>query len=88
LLLFYWELGADIVRKQTESKWGDGFIKQLSADLMTEFPAMKGFSRRNLELIRQWYCFWATDTLIAKQLVSQLKPLKKQPCNNRADCGV
>jgi predicted nuclease of restriction endonuclease-like (RecB) superfamily len=33
---------------------------------------MKGFSRRNLELIRQWYLFWSEAAPIAKQPVSQL----------------
>lgn len=43
LLTFYWELGADIVVKQTQSKWGDGFLAQLSKDLMSEFPDVKDF---------------------------------------------
>jgi Protein of unknown function (DUF1016). len=73
LLTFYWELGTDIVQKQTVALWGDGFLNQLSSDLMAEFPDIKGFSRRNLELIRQWYCFWTTDAPIAKQLVSQIE---------------
>ena len=34
LLLFYWELGADIVEKQKSSSWGDSFLKTLSKDLM------------------------------------------------------
>ena len=37
---------------------------------MSEFPDMKGFSKRNLELIRQWYLFYSQ---IAKQAVSQLQ---------------
>ncbi|AOY57466.1 DUF1016 N-terminal domain-containing protein [Desulfococcus multivorans] len=38
LLTFYWELGTDIVERQKSAKWGSGFLKQLSADLMAEFP--------------------------------------------------
>ena len=53
MLQFYWDLGADIVVKQTQFAWGDGFMKQLSADLMGEFPDMKGFSVRNLKYIAQ-----------------------------------
>ena len=33
---------------------------------------MKGFSKRNLELIRQWHVFYSQKNLIAKQAVSQL----------------
>jgi len=72
LLQFYWDLGSDIVKRQKSSTWGDGFLKQLSQDLMAEFPDMKGFSRRNLELVRQWYVFWTSLESITKQLVSQL----------------
>jgi hypothetical protein len=85
LLTFYWELGADIVQKQASTQWGDGFLKQLSIDLMAEFPEHKGFSKRNLELIRQWYCFWKTDSPITKQLVSQLEQNKNQSLNDQAD---
>ena len=72
LLQFYWELGQDILDKQKNAKWGDGFLKQLSMDLSSEFPDIKGFSKRNLELIRQWYVFYGQKNLIAKQAVSQL----------------
>ncbi len=43
LLCFYWELGADIVERQKSASWGSGFLKQLSQDLMAEFPDIKGF---------------------------------------------
>ncbi len=61
LLEFYWSLGADIVEKQKQTTWGSGFLKQLSHDLMLEFPDMKGFSYRNLRAIRQWYSFYTSD---------------------------
>ena len=80
LITLYWEMGADIVSKQSETKWGDRFLRQLSKDLAEEFPEMKGFSERNLKYIRQWYSFYASTTnaigqqpvaQITKQLVSQ-----------------
>ena len=82
LLMFYWELGADIVERQKSAKWGSGFLKQLGQDLMAEFPDMKGFSRRNLDQIRRWYLFYAESfahcgancSTIAKQPASQLVP--------------
>lgn len=72
MLQLYWSIGEDIVSKEAESRWGDGILKQLSQDLMTTFPNMQGFSKRNLELIRQWYSFYNQDDTIAKQVVSQL----------------
>ena len=73
LLRLYWQIGKDIVEKQTQAKWGDGFLQTLSADLCKEFPTMKGFSYRNLKSIRQWYLFYNQLDIIRKQLVSQLE---------------
>jgi len=76
LLLFYWELGAEIVKKQAQSNWGDGFLNQLSKDLMAEFPDMKGFSLRNLKYIKQWFLFYTqsdSGVQIGQQPVAQLQ---------------
>ena len=72
LLEFYWKLGGEIVEKQKNSQWGDGFFAQLSQDLTAEFPDVKGFSKRNLWAIRQWYLFYAEDLAIVQQAVAQL----------------
>ena len=45
----------------------------MSRDLQQEFPDMKGFSLRNLELIRKWYLYWSQSDVIATQVVSQLE---------------
>jgi predicted nuclease of restriction endonuclease-like (RecB) superfamily len=71
LLRFYWELGADILARQAEQRWGSGFLSQLSSDLMQDFPEVKGFSQRNLKYIRQWYAFWQ-GAAIGQQAVAQL----------------
>ena len=78
LIILYWSMGKDIVEKQEKAKWGNGFITQLSRDLKEEFPNMQGFSKRNLELIRQWYLFYNQEIPIAKQAVSQLKDINVQ----------
>ncbi|MFH1287588.1 MAG: PDDEXK nuclease domain-containing protein [bacterium] len=72
LLMFYWELGADIVNKQSEAKWGDGLIDQLSKDLSSEFPDMKGFSRSNLMYVKKWYLFYSQHNAIVQQPVGQI----------------
>jgi predicted nuclease of restriction endonuclease-like (RecB) superfamily len=64
LLGFYWELGSDMVAKQADHAWGTGFIKQLSHDLMREFPEVKGFSPANLSSIRQWVSFWSASPFL------------------------
>ena len=78
LLELYWYLGEQILEKQQSAKWGDGFLEQMSNDLLAKFPEMKGFSHRNLKSIRQWYYFWTGASAIGKQLVSQLEKNGKQ----------
>lgn len=73
LLFFYWELGEDIIAKQATAQWGDGFLLQLSKDLISEFPEMKGFSERNLKYIRQWYLFYSRTEIEA------VDPFRQQP---------
>ena len=74
LLRLYWQMGSEIVEKQKNAHWGDGFLKQLSNDLMSDFPDMKGFSYRNLKFIRQWHSFY-NDITKGKQVVSQFEDL-------------
>lgn len=72
LLCLYWDLAEQIVLKQQQAVWGDGFLLQMSKDLKAEFPEMKGFSKRNLEGMLQWYRFWRAEPTIALQLVAQI----------------
>lgn len=81
LLQFYWELGADIAARQQDVVWGQGFLGQLGADLMREFPEVAGFSVRNLKYIRQWHLFWRDTALgpIGQQAVAQIAPPPATP---------
>lgn len=72
LLQLYWDIASDIVAKQKNARWGDGFLKQISKDLTEDFPEMKGFSVRNLQSMCKWYLFYSKALQITKQLVSQM----------------
>lgn len=72
MLRLYWRMGADICEKQKLTSWGDGWLKELSRELMTEFPDMKGFSHRNLQYIRQWFQFYNERITFAQQVVAQI----------------
>lgn len=71
LIMLYWELGSQIVEKQETAKWGSGFIDQLSKDLKSEFPDMKGFSSDNLRYTKLFYTFYQDHT-IPEQVVREL----------------
>ena len=78
LLRLYWRMGADICEKQKSATWGDGWLKELSRELMAEFPNMKGFSYRNLKYIRQWYEFYNQQLIIGQQAVAQFRNEDRQ----------
>lgn len=72
LLELYWEIGKDICVKQQTSNWGNSLIEQIAAELKLEFPEMKGFSRRNLYAIKQWYSFYSLKYQFVPQCVAQI----------------
>ncbi len=72
LLQLYWDLGREIVQKQSQASWGDAVLDQLSVDLKLSFPDISGFSKRNLYAIRQWYLFYAQRFEFVPQPVAQI----------------
>lgn len=72
LMELYWELAENIVQKQKEAKWGDAILEQLAIDLRIGFPNIKGFSKRNLYAIRQWYLFYRDISEFVPQSVAQI----------------
>ena len=71
LVLLYWQIGQDILQRQTEQGWGAKVIERLSHDLRMAFPEMKGFSRSNLMYMRAFAEAWP-DNSIVQQAVGQL----------------
>jgi len=76
LMDLYWDLGKDIVNKQENTKWGDGFLAAMSKDLKRAFPGMTGFSVQNLKGICYWYKFYSGFE-IGLQSVSQLNEAER-----------
>ena len=52
LVLLYWNIGREILERQENQGWGAKVVDQLSRDLRSAFPEMKGFSTRNLKYMR------------------------------------
>jgi predicted nuclease of restriction endonuclease-like (RecB) superfamily len=71
LVLLYWQIGNVILDKQAQAGWGAKVVSQLSGDLKTEFPEMKGFSPRNLKYMQQFARTW-TDVEFVQQVAAQL----------------
>jgi predicted nuclease of restriction endonuclease-like (RecB) superfamily len=54
LVLLYWQIGREILERQKAQGWCAKVIEQLSKDLRSAFPEMKGFSRTNLLYMRSF----------------------------------
>ncbi len=71
LVLLYWQIGHEILIRQEREGWGSKVIDRLSLDLTHEFPAMKGFSSRNLKYMRKFAGAWR-DPSIVQELLAQI----------------
>ncbi|MCH6472406.1 PDDEXK nuclease domain-containing protein [Sinomonas terrae] len=61
----YWQVGRRIVEDeqagQTRAAYGEALLKRLAADLTRRFG--RGFSRQNLQQMRQFYLTWPPDQI-------------------------
>ena len=71
LVILYWNIGNDILKRQTAQGWGTKVIERLSKDLRNEFPDMKGFSSRNLKYMRAFAKNW-NDIAFVQEVLAQL----------------
>ena len=52
--MLYWNIGNIILKNQEVEGWGSKIIENLSKDIKSEFPDLKGFSERNLKYMRKF----------------------------------
>nr|WP_281722684.1 DUF1016 N-terminal domain-containing protein [Nitrosomonas nitrosa] len=71
LIELYWQIGEHISRKIAASEWGDGVVDQLARYLAQTQPGLRGFTRRNLFRMRQFYEAYAGNEFVSP-LVTQL----------------
>lgn len=86
MLELYWSIGADIVEKQAESRWGSGVIEQLSKDLRSEFSEAQGFSVTNLRLMKRFFSFYSSfGTKLVPKLDREIRYQVGTELNHKAD---
>jgi predicted nuclease of restriction endonuclease-like (RecB) superfamily len=71
MVLLYWQIGRDILRRQKQEGWGAKVIDRLAADLHGAFPDMTGLSPRNLKYMRAFAAAWP-DEPIVQQAAAQI----------------
>src|ERR1700730_2690593 len=71
LIELYWQVGAMISRKIEAAEWGDGVVDRLAQFIARTEPGLRGFTRRNLFRMRQFYEAYRNDSKVSP-LVTQL----------------
>ncbi|WP_455352774.1 DUF1016 N-terminal domain-containing protein [Streptomyces sp. SYSU K217416] len=70
MLAMYWEIGRILLDRREREGWGAKIIDRVSAELRTEFPNQRGFSRTNLKYMQQLARLWPEP--IGQQAAGQL----------------
>jgi len=71
LVGLYWQIGEYISRKLESAAWGEGVVQQLADYIAGRHPDLKGFTRRNLFRMRQFYETYSGEEKVSP-LVTQL----------------
>ena len=71
LVLLYWQIGREILARQSAQGWGAKVIEHLAHDLRVAFPEMKGFSPRNLKYMRAFAQNWDNSEFV-QEVLAQL----------------
>ena len=71
LILMYQRVGQFLSEKSKEANYGDAYVDALASYIQQRFPGIKGFNRRGLYRMRQFYETYASDQKVSS-LVTQL----------------
>ena len=71
LILMYRKVGQFLSEKSKEVNYGDGYIDSLAEYIQSQFPGIKGFNRRGLYRMKQFYEAYARNEKVTP-LVTQL----------------
>lgn len=68
LIELYWQVGERISRKIAAAQWGEGVVDQLARYLAQSQPGLRGFTRRNLFRMRQFYESYPAPEIVSAVL--------------------
>jgi len=68
LMQLYWEIGRGIDKKQREEGWGRSVVRVLAKELQKEFPGVRGFSARNLWVMRNFYNEYSENVILPSSM--------------------
>ena len=69
--MMYYQIGKNILERQSTEGWGSKVVDRLSLDLKEAFPELGGFSPRNLKYMRRFAEEWPDESIV-QRCVAQL----------------
>jgi predicted nuclease of restriction endonuclease-like (RecB) superfamily len=71
LIELYWRIGEHISHKIESAAWGESVVEQLAQHIRQTHPSLRGFTRRNLFRMRQFYETYSGEAKVSA-LLTQL----------------
>lgn len=81
LISLYFAIGEKISVNTKKLGWGSKVLEQVSQELQSELPGLKGFSATNLQRMNLVYDFWKDSFLIYPTLSGKLEMSVDEPNN-------
>lgn len=77
LILLYLRVGEIVANKIKQGAWGEGTVDQLALEISSHYPGLKGFNRRGLYRMRQFFETYYSPEFVTP-LVTQLQKPEKE----------
>lgn len=68
MLMFYWDLGREIVLRHAENQYGSKFYASMSRDLCSLLPNVEGLSERNIRYCKTFYLLYSQVDVLASHI--------------------
>lgn len=66
LISMYWQVGEYLHEESQRSSFGESYIDSIAKEIQEEFPGIKGFNRRGLYRMKQFYETYAENDVVTQ----------------------
>ncbi|RZL64195.1 MAG: DUF1016 domain-containing protein [Pedobacter sp.] len=76
LVVLYFNIGKMVAERVAAGSWGDGTVNDLAAYITEKQPLLKGFNRRGLYRMKQFYEVYSSEEIMSSLTTTQLNESK------------
>lgn len=76
LVLLYFNIGKMVAERVAAGSWGDGTVNDLATYITEKQPLLKGFNRRGLYRMKQFYEVYSSEEIMSSLTTTQLNENK------------